>query len=48
MHITCGAPHEDSNEENYSAQFLPPDPTKYLPQRAIRGAVELMHLLFSV
>lgn len=47
MHITAGASREDNNE-NYSAQFLPTDPTKYFPQHAIRGVVELMHLLFSV
>lgn len=48
MHLTSGASCEGSNEENYSAQFLPADPTKYLPQHAIRGGVELMHSLFSV
>lgn len=48
MHITSGASREGSNEENYSAPFLPTDPTKYFPQHAIRGVVELMHSLFSV
>lgn len=48
MYITSVASYEGSSEENDSAQFLPTDPTKYFPQHAIRGAAELMHLLFSV
>lgn len=49
LFITSGASCEGSNKENYSAQLLPTDPTKYFTQHAItRGVVELMHLLFAL